>query len=611
MNQVRSVVRQAGMRVFASNVLTGIVVLTTVAIIVIGVLRVLEQAAVLNVNWSMAAYAALGGVLLVSVVGALVRWPAAAALARRVDEGAGLKETLSTALHVAGQNDAWSGAIRDDAARAAGAVRVAQAVPVRAPRMWYAPMVAALSVFVLWMTIPKFDLLGKRAEAELAEATEKERTKAEQEAKTAQAKVEELIAKVEGVKKGEGDEASKTEPQNRELKTPEEIRRAAIRSLSDMKQKLEAAKGGEKLQAAQLMLEKLKQLRTPGSGPLTDMASALAKGDISAAKSELQKMAQDMGAGKMDDASKAKLEEQLNKLAAQMEKVAKDKEKLEQALQKAGLDKALASDPQKMAEAMKSGEGVSAEQKESLENAAQAQQQASEALANLSQAMQQMAQQCQNPSSGGQQGQNGEKGGASQEMAQAMESVANAMSQMEMAQSDLNNAQAALNEAQKQLQAMSEGMGQCDSPGMGACDKGGLTGDGGFGEKNQPGDGNGDGFGRGGGGVSQGGGGMGEQAAAERWEKIKAKTPDSGGPTIGTMLVQGEQVKGESRQAFASVATAAEQEATEALENNVIERQYHDLVKHYFGELAKKSDASGKKPDAKDGKLAPEPTKKP
>lgn len=608
MNQVRSVVRQAGVRVFASNVLTGLVVLSTVAIIVIGVLRLLERAAVMNIDWTLATYAALGSVVAVSIIGALVRWPAAAALARRVDEGAGLKETLSTALHVSGQSDAWSGAIRDDAARVAGGVRVGQAVPVRLPRMWYAPMVAALSVFVVWMTVPKFDLLGKRAEAELAEAGVKERTKAEQEAKTAKAKVEELIAKVEGVTKGEGDEASKAEPQNRELKTPEEIRRAAIRSLTDMKQKLEAVKGGEKLQAAQLMLEKLKQLRTPGSGPLTDMASALAKGDISAAKSELQKLAQDMGAGKTDAQSKQKLEEQLNKLAGQMEKVAKDKEKLEQALQKAGLDKALASDPQKLSEAMKSGEGVSAEQKESLENAAQAQKQASEALSTLAQAMQQMAQQCQNPS-GGQQGENGQKGGASQEMAQAMESVASAMSQMEMAQSDLNNAQAALNEAQKQLQAMSEGMGQCDSPGMGACDKGGLTGEGGFGDKNQPGDGNG--FGRGGAGVSQGGGGMGEQAAAERWEKIKAKTPDSGGPTIGTMLVQGEQVKGESRQAFASVATAAEQEATEALENNVIERQYHDLVKHYFGELAKKSDASGKKPDAKDGKPAAEPAKKP
>ncbi len=610
MNQVRSLVRKAGMRVFASNVLTGLVVLSTVAIGAIGVLRILEQAAVMTVDWSLAAYAALGAVVGVSIIGGLARWPGAMALARRVDEGAGLKETLSTAMCVQNQRDAWSGAIVEDATRAAALVRVNQAVPVRMPRSWYAPMVAALTVFVVWMTVPKFDLLGKRAEAELAEATEKERNKAEQEAKVAQAKVEELIAKVEGVKKGDGDEASKAEPQSRDLKTPEEIRRAAIRSLSDMKQKLEAAKGGEKLQSAQLMLEKLKQLRTPGSGPLTDIATALAKGEISAAKSELQKLAQDLSAGKGDSATKQKLEEQLNKLAEQMEKVAKDKQKLEEALQKAGLDKGLASDPQKLAEAMKSGEGVSAEQKEALENAAQAQQQASEALSNLAQAMQQMAQQCNNPSSGSQ-GENGQQGGMSQEMAQAMESVANAMSQMEMSQSDLNNAQAALNEANKQLQAMSEGMGQCDSPGMGACDKGGLTGDGGFGDQNKGGDGDGNGFGRGGAGVSQGGGGMGEQAAAERWEKIKAKTPDSGGPTIGTMLVQGEQVKGESRQAFANVATAAEQEATEALENNVIERQYHDMVKHYFGELAKKSDASGKKPDAKDGKPAVEPAKKP
>ena len=83
---------------------------------------------------------------------------------------------------------------------------------------------------------------------------------------------------------------------------------------------------------------------------------------------------------------------------------------------------------------------------------------------------------------------------------------------------------------------------------------------------------------------------------AENWSKRNFKTALGAGPTIGTMLVQGEQIKGESRAQFQATADAAEAQASEAIQNNTIPREYHDAIKHYFGELKKKVAAQGGTP---------------
>ena len=50
-------------------------------------------------------------------------------------------------------------------------------------------------------------------------------------------------------------------------------------------------------------------------------------------------------------------------------------------------------------------------------------------------------------------------------------------------------------------------------------------------------------------------------------------------------MVEGDSIKGESKAEFTSVATKAEQGATEAMEQNQIPREFHDAVKNYFGNL--------------------------
>lgn len=626
MHEITRVLRKAKSRVLLSRALTGLVVLSTAAVACVIALIVIERSGLALVRWDQAAIFAPLAILLGTVLWALIRLPNQQQVARVVDEGADLKESLSTALHVASANDPWSKAVVASASSVAPNVNLKRAVPVRAPKHWPAPFIAAMAAFVLWIVLPSFDILGKKAEAKKLAEDQQRAESQRKEAEKAKAQVDKILAKVEALnpEKGEGDKTKALE-ENQALKqkNPEEIRRAAIRTLTSAMEKIDAAKQTSAAQTAQTMLEKLKQLRTPGQGPLSELSSALAKGNISEAKDQLDKLAQDLASSKLNEKDKEKLAEQLEKMSKQLANLAKDQSALEKALKDAGIDPAAAKDAQQLAEALKNNSQLSEQQKQALQNLQQALQNTNNACQNMSQSMQQMAQACKNPQGGqqpgsgqnaqagqqqgqqGQEGQQGEKGdqqgsGMSQQMAQAMDELSDQLSQMEMAEAEMKSMEATAAEAKQQLQALSEGMGQCDSPGMGAADKGGLGGNGAFKE----GQSQGDGAGRGGPGISQGGGGMGESAAAESWQKIKAKTEDTGGTPIGTMLIQGEQVKGESRQQFANIAAAAEQEATEALENNVIERQYHDLVKHYFGQLAAKSNAENKpapKPDAKSG----------
>ena len=84
---------------------------------------------------------------------------------------------------------------------------------------------------------------------------------------------------------------------------------------------------------------------------------------------------------------------------------------------------------------------------------------------------------------------------------------------------------------------------------------------------------------------------------------------NTGGPIIGSRLVYGEQVRGESVAEFADVVEASIAESAEAFEGGTVPREYHVAVKTYFGRLQAKV-----KKDKGEAKLvapAPEPAAAP
>ncbi|MFT3687149.1 MAG: hypothetical protein QM783_19870 [Phycisphaerales bacterium] len=561
--------------------------------------RIAQQAFGVGINWNKFAWIAPSAAVVLAAVGAFLRPVSKQKVARVVDEGGDLKESLSTALTVEGSNDAWAVNVMETAQRAARGVRVSQAVPVRAPGYWPTPLALALAFAAVWFVMPKMDLFGREAAEEQKKADAQAMTAAKEETKVA---VQTAQKKLEDAAKKFGDEnaeASKPEKIEKAL-TPEEARTAGIKQLTSMKEQLEKMKLSEKAQKADAMLDKMKSLRRPGDGPLDKFAQNLAQGKMGEATDALDELAKQMANGEMKPEDAAKVKSQLENLQKQLEKIAADKKKLEDQLAKAGLDPKLANSPEALKQALEKKDGMSKEQKQAMENAAKAQESAC-------QACQSMAQACQNASqSMSKDGKMGQKG------AQAMQDMQNQMSQMEMAEADMKSLQAAMSECQNASQQMSEGMGQCNNPGEGECK-------GGNGNGQCEGDPNGNkpfangetdnkgGYGRGGPGISQGGGGAGEQQDIEKWNQRKVRTALGEGPMIGTMLVQGEQIKGESRQQFQNLAAAAEQQATAAMNNNQVPREHRDAVKHYFSTVSAKAKApeGGLTPNATPATPAP------
>ena len=583
MNDIARVIRQASWRLGISRFLEALVWLACAAFLAAALVRVAEKLGLVTANWTQIAMYAPAGVIVLAIVYALIRRLPALAVARRVDEGADLRESLSTALHVQGTEDPWARNIVEYAQRKAVGVNVAQAVPITAPRRWPAVLIAAFALLITWL-LPQYDVLNSRAKAEVARKSEEKAQQVKAETDKAINKIKEDLAKLDpGLKKDSGED-KKLEGEKAKPLTAEQIQRAAIKELTSLKDKAEQLREGIKAKTAETLADKLRDLK-PGMGPMDKMASAMGQGDFSKAKQELQEMSKALANGEMSADQKAALEKQLENMAKQLDKMAAEKKELENKLAAAGLDPKLASSPEALKKAL---ENLTPEQKQACENASQACQNASSQCESMSSAMSQLAQAMQKS---GQEGQ--------QQQADAAQALSDQLSKAEMAQAELDAAEAALSECNKELASA------CEKGGDGNCN-GDKMGEGGECDSDKPGtkpfsEGENEsmGAGRGGPGQSKGGGDPGEAAAQEKWAKRKSRSPMGNGPMIGSMMIQGEQVKGESKAQFKEVVEAANKQAADQVTNNVIPREYQEIVKGYFSDLAKKAGTAEFKSETK------------
>lgn len=584
MGQITAVLRRAGRRLGVARFIEALIVLSTGLLAACVLARLAQQIFTLNVPWLSVLMYAPGAVVALAGVYALATRAPAAVLARRVDEGADLRETLSTALAVEKSDSPWARSVVSEAQSAAARVDVRRAVPITAPRWWPSPLVAALALLVVWITVPALDVLGRAAAADAKKQDQNKIEQAKVESQQAIAKVQEAIRKIDPEA---GKKADQLEiPKDAKL-TPEDVRRAAVKNLTDLKAQLEAMKQGTQAQATQNALDKLKQLKTPGPGPLSELSRELSKGDFKQAGEALKQLGEKLQNSQLSEKEMEALKQQLDQMAKQLENLAKDQSALAQKMSEMGLDPKLASDPKALEAALKAGSEMSKhltqEQKQQLQNAAKAMQQASQMCQNMSKAMQEAAAAC-------------NKSGMGQQGMQAMSDMGGQLSQMEAMAQDLASMQAGLSEANHQLSQMSGSMGQCNSPGMGAARNGMMAGTGRWGEGETQGR---MGAGSGGPGQSSGGGGVGEAEAPEKFETRKFRTNTTAqGPIIGSTVVEGESVKGEAKAQFRQAVEAAENSVAQALENNLVERQYQDVVKKYFNRLQAKAGTGATAPAA-------------
>lgn len=607
MNEINRVLGKAAWRLGFINFLRGLVVALAVGLALAILLRIAEQVfaftqtAATSVGpqlpgakvrfdsawmWERVAYGGAGAAVLCGLVWAIARRPKPLAVARRVDEGANLKESLSTALCVAKHQDPWSRATVESASRVARGVNVGAAVPIQPPRFWPVPLALGLSLAVVFLALPKLDVMGWFAESVAQKKKEVEIVNAKREVQETQKKIEELTAKIPSLEKEKAVETptgDKPEPQ-----TAEEIRKAMVQQLARKTEQLEDLKNGVQAQKLQAMQEKLRQLKQPGH-ETSELSKALAKADFKAAKQELEKVKEKLASNsEMSEADKRKLAEQLEKLAEQMKQLAENQKGLEKALEQAGIPKEALASKEALQKALKESQNLSKEQKEALQKMCEGGMECKSGMAAMAEAMDKMAQ----SGKEGKEGQQGEQGSSS---------MSQQLSEMEALQQEMEMADAAMSECKSAMSQMGkdgdcEGMGECsgDGNGMSQCQGGGTRPwSAGWNESM--------GNGRGGPGLGRGGR-PGEARADFEKEKKKSIGAKGDGPIVSTKLVEGESIRGESKAEFARVVASADQNATEAIENNTIPREYHDAIKSYFGRLKSKA---GGNADRKDQPPAP------
>jgi hypothetical protein len=546
--------------------------------------------------WERTAYFGLGATVVIAAAWAIIVRPKPLTVARRVDEGANLRESLSTAICIARQTDPWSRATIESASRTARGVNINQAVPITPPRFWPVVLALGLSFAVVFLAFPKLDVMGWFSQAVAQKKTEVEIINAKREVKEIEKKIEELTAKIPSLEK---EKALETPPADKpEPKTAEEIRKAMVASLSKKAEQLEDLKGGVKAQKLEVMQAQLKQLKQPGQ-ETSDLAKSLAKGDFKAAKAELEKVKDKLAAdSKMSEADKQKLAEQLENLAKQMQQMAENKAGMEKALEQAGIPKEALASKEELRKALEKSENLTKEQKEALQKMAEGGMECKQGMAAMAEAMSQMSKSGKEQSGEGSQG---------------SESMSKQLSDMESLQQEMQMADAAMSECKSALQSLGK---DGDSKGMGECSGGQCNGSQPGSEGTKPwsaGWSQSQGNGRGGPGLGQGGR-PGEARADFDLEKKKWIGDKGDGPIVSSKLVEGESIKGESRAAFAKAVASADQGATEAIENNVIPREYHDAIKSYFGRLKSKAAANpagaSDKKDTPPAEAAPDADKK-
>jgi len=585
MHDIHRLLRAAAWRLGVVSFARHLVIALAAMLAAFIILRLVQQLWPLEapLPWLLISCYSTGGAALLALGWTIVRRESPKAVARRVDEGADLRESLSTALCVEGTDDPWAKMTVESAATRARSVNLKHAVPLNPPKFWPVPLALALSLLVVWLAISP-----RQSEERIAKQQEKANILQVKSQAQDVKKIEDIVAKLDPVRNETPTDGAGTDKPGVAV-TPQEISLQAIKKLTSAMDRLEQLRQGEQGQMNKALSDMLKELKTPGPGPLAEMSRKLASGDFGQAAKELADQLSKLQKGEMSEQEKKALTEQLAKLSKQLAELSQNRQEAEKELAKAGLSKDLAqeTDPEKLAQALKNAKDLTDEQRKQLADLINAQAKSRKAMDTMNKAMSQMAESI-------------EKNGQMDPNAlNAMQELAEQMGELEKLSQNMSTADSAMAEAKAQIAALSK---FCDSPGDGSSDKPGfgsdragqfMPGD----PTNRPGNGSG--------GPGQGqGSSRTEQEAAYTLKLQKNKTKTQSGPTIASEIIKAaEQERGESTARVTEAVAAANQNASEAMEANHIPREFHDAVKHYFGRLKAKTKAVGTSPpDApKDG----------
>ncbi|MDQ7013082.1 MAG: hypothetical protein Q9O74_04210 [Planctomycetota bacterium] len=579
MQDIRRVLQRAGRRLLVVRLFESWAWTITFAIAAVVLVIVVDRALALGLgesSWrSLPTMVWVGIGSLVLALGAGAVWSLLtrlreAGVARVVDERAGLRESLSTALCVERESDPWSRAVVESAADKAKRVVVRDAIPIDGPRAWRVPTGAIVVLILTFFLMPPLDLRGKRADAQAAADARQEIEAAVQDARDTEAQIREIMQRT-GLGEDENAPDAELDADLTKPKTPEDIRKQAIRKLTDLNEKLGKQMQSDEAKSLEAVKDLMRRLTTPGQGELSEFARQLSRGNFDKARQELESLNQKLQNGELSQEQKEKLTEQMKNLAEQMQNLSEQQGALEQALQQAGVSpeqaKQLASNPQAMQQALEKNKNLNDAQKQQLQQMANAMQQAASQCQGMSQAMSQMA-----SSMSQQSGEGGQE---------AMDAMSGQLSAMEQMQAEMQGISDAMGQCQSQMAALGECSGGSGSGWAQGANKPGMTGK--FSEGSSMS------MGSGSGGPGKGNGAGPDAESADFFFKgEKANVQNQGGAVIASRYVFEEQVKGEARAEFSAAIEMAAEQAAEEIANMNVDPQFRSAVKHYYGRLGER-----------------------
>jgi uncharacterized membrane protein YgcG len=500
-------------------------------------------------------------------------------LALLVDERLQLKERLSTAMAVKDRPDAFARAAVADGVAIAKDKRTRESLgrsfPVRAPdNSWIGPVIA-LAAFGAWF-LPQGDFFASSEEVQVT-------AQVRNEARLAETAVKNILEKNERLEKlvpKLGDPLGEQSPPDEIPKTPEEVRRDAIKNLTETQKKLDEILKGDEAQKLDAMKSQLADLNTPPGEDVAELSKALKDGDFSAAKEALEKLKAEAS---KDPAKKAEIERQLGDLAKQLDKLSENKAGLESALKKANLDSKLANNKEALERALENAKGLSEQQKEDIRKAMQAQQAAQKKMSELAKSCNGA---CNNPGQkagdkSGSQGKDGKSGkdgegqsGSQSAGQQGGESgMSDMLSDLESLEQMMKDAEAAMSEADKQCQ----GLGQCSSNMPGQCSSDKIS------NINGPRQG----------GRARANGGAGSMQKSPTATKIqKEKVELTAGDVISRQAVEGQSERGESSEQLSRLISDVSNSMDQGVTEEEVPQDRAELHKTYFGDLKNRLEAA-------------------
>jgi hypothetical protein len=317
---------------------------------------------------------------------------------------------------------------------------------------------------------------------------------------------------------------------------PEKLRRDALRNMTDMQKRLEEMLQDENALAFEEVLNRMKSLQLPKTGSTLPMIAAMKNGNIKKAKKEFEKLQQQMKSEELSKEEREALAKELEALGEQMQKLADANEALSSALASAGLNGALANNAEAAKKAIQNAKNLNEAQKKKLLEMLEAQQKASKMCKNIGKGCKSCA--------GGKQGQT-----ATSEL-EKMQAMQMFKTKAEMAKS------------------------ACQKAGAGMCRKPGKS----------PGTG----------GEGQGDGGENQTEKTDSTlvaERSAVNTLE--GSIIAKQLFEGGVLtSGDSISAVKETVLAQSRKAEQAITDEEVPRRYHDLLRHYFGQLEELTEPS-------------------